>query len=89
MYKQFGPEEMKEAAEGQSLDTFLNARGYAVIQRTDLGKTFMNIINGVPEDKGEEEMANFLKKHPLDCILIMAVLAKIENRIFKNCPEEE
>ena len=88
MYKKFGPEEMKEAAEGQSLDAFLNARGYVVIKRKDLLKTFMNMINGVPETKAEEELKNIMKKYPVECMLISSVLIDIEKRLFKDCPEE-
>ena len=89
MYKKFSPEEMKEAEEGQSLDAFLKARGYAVIQRFDLGKCFMNIVNGVPETKEEESVSNFMKKKPLEVMFAMAVLSLIERRLFKDCPEEE
>ena len=89
MYKKFGPEERKEAAEGQSLDMFLNARGYVMIKRKDLLKIFMNMIYGVPESKAEEELKNIMKKHPLESLLIASVLTDIEKRLFKDCPEEE
>ena len=88
MYKKFSPEEVKDAEDGQSLDVFLKARGYAVIRQLDLGKCFMNIVNGVPENKSEKEMSDFMKKHPLDVMLTMAVLSMIEKRIFKDCNEE-
>ena len=89
MYKKFSPEEMKEAEEGQSLDAFLKARGYVAIRRTDIGKAFINIVNGVPESKSEEELQALMKKYPPEFLLITAVLIDIEKRLFKDCPEEE
>lgn len=89
MYKKFGPEEMKEVEESQSLDTFLKAHGYVAIRRTDIGKAFMNIVNGVPESKAEEDLQALMKKYPPNFLLITVVLIDIENRLFKDCPEEE